>query len=93
MLILRATRLLLHHIAQNDAHINMLHFKTLPLFENIAIITIFIFTIYIIFSTWNVDMTAWLASAGIIGIAVGFAAKDTLANLFSGVFYTCRCAL
>ncbi|GAB5382466.1 MAG: hypothetical protein Alis3KO_38810 [Aliiglaciecola sp.] len=31
-------------------------------------------------------MTAWLASAGIIGIAVGFAAKDTLANLFSGVF-------
>ena len=86
MLILRATRLLLHHIAQNDAHINMLHFKTLPLFENIAIITIFVFTIYIIFSTWNVDMTAWLASAGIIGIAVGFAAKDTLANLFSGVF-------
>ena len=30
-------------------------------------------------------MTAWLASAGIVGIAVGFAAKDTLANLFSGV--------
>ena len=31
-------------------------------------------------------MTAWLASAGIVGIAVGFAAKDSLANLFSGVF-------
>ena len=31
-------------------------------------------------------MTAWLASAGIMGIAVAFAAKDTLANLFSGVF-------
>jgi len=41
---------------------------------------------YYIFVSWNVDMTAWLASAGIIGIAVGFAAKDTLANLFSGVF-------
>ena len=31
-------------------------------------------------------MTAWLASAGIVGIAVGFAAKDTLANLISGIF-------
>lgn len=31
-------------------------------------------------------MTAWLASAGIVGIAVGFVAKDTLANLFAGIF-------
>ena len=31
-------------------------------------------------------MSAWLASAGIVGIAIGFAAKDTLANLFAGVF-------
>jgi small-conductance mechanosensitive channel len=38
------------------------------------------------FRAWDVDMTAWLASAGVVGIAVGFAAKDTLANLFSGVF-------
>jgi small-conductance mechanosensitive channel len=35
---------------------------------------------------WNVDVTAWLASAGIVGIAIGFAAKDTLSNLFSGIF-------
>ncbi|MFT5549519.1 MAG: MscS family membrane protein [Candidatus Azotimanducaceae bacterium] len=86
ILLLKATRILLRHIAKNDEHINILHIKTLPLFENIANITIFIFAIYIIFSTWNIDMTAWLASAGIVGIAVGFAAKDTLANLFSGVF-------
>jgi MscS family membrane protein len=86
ILLLRITRLLLRQIAQNDAHINMLHFKTLPLFENMANITIFVFAVYIIFSTWDIDMTAWLASAGIVGIAVGFAAKDTLANLFSGVF-------
>ncbi|OQW99996.1 MAG: hypothetical protein BWK74_00755 [Desulfobacteraceae bacterium A6] len=32
------------------------------------------------------DLTAWVASAGIIGLALSFAAKDTLANLFSGVF-------
>lgn len=35
---------------------------------------------------WQIDVTAWLASAGILGIALGFAAKDTLANLFSGIF-------
>lgn len=60
--------------------------QTKPLFQNIAYIVIFIFAIYLIFSSWNIDMTAWLASAGIAGIAIGFAAKDTLANLFAGVF-------
>ncbi|MEW8625557.1 MAG: mechanosensitive ion channel family protein [Candidatus Thiodiazotropha sp.] len=60
--------------------------QTLPLFTNLFAITFFIFSVYFIFQSWHIDMTAWLASAGIIGIAVGFAAKDTLANLFSGVF-------
>jgi small-conductance mechanosensitive channel len=40
---------------------------------------------YIFMAIWGIDGTAWLASAGVIGIAVGFAAKDTLANLISGV--------
>jgi small-conductance mechanosensitive channel len=84
--LLRVTRLVLRHIAQNDRHINILHSQTLPLFENIANIAIFVFATYIIFTAWSIDMTAWLASAGIVGIAIGFAAKDTLANLFSGVF-------
>ena len=86
VLILRITRLVLGHVASSDRHISVLHPQTLPLFENIANIAIFVFAVYIIFSAWQVDMTAWLASAGIVGIAVGFAAKDTLANLFSGVF-------
>ena len=83
---LKFTRLILRHAARSDRHVSIIHQKTLPLFENLANITIFVFAVYIIFSAWNVDMTAWLASAGIVGIAVGFAAKDTLANLFSGVF-------
>ena len=86
VLFLRITKLVLGHVARNDRHISILHPQTLPLFENIANIAIFIFAVYIIFTAWQIDMTAWLASAGIIGIAVGFAAKDTLANLFSGVF-------
>ena len=60
--------------------------QTRPLFENLALLVIFAFAVYVIFRSWHIDMTAWLASAGIVGIAIGFAAKDTLANLFSGVF-------
>ncbi|MCB1800578.1 MAG: mechanosensitive ion channel [Gammaproteobacteria bacterium] len=60
--------------------------QTLPLFTNLAAIAIIVFGVYFIFNAWHIDMTAWLASAGIAGIAIGFAAKDTLANLFSGVF-------
>ena len=84
--IIRVTRSVLRSIADNDQYVAVLHPQTLPLFENIVFITIIVLAVYIIFTAWNVDMTAWLASAGIVGIAVGFAAKDTLANLFSGVF-------
>ncbi|MEW6595568.1 MAG: mechanosensitive ion channel family protein [Thermodesulfobacteriota bacterium] len=36
-------------------------------------------------SIWNVNLTPLFASAGIAGIAVALAAKDTLANFFGGV--------
>jgi small-conductance mechanosensitive channel len=84
--LLRVVRSVLRGLAAHEDRIQILHPQTLPLFENIAMIIIVVLSIYVIFSAWNVDMTAWLASAGIVGIAVGFAAKDTLANLFSGVF-------
>lgn len=34
---------------------------------------------------WEVDLTPLFASAGIVGIAVALAAKDTLANFFGGI--------
>lgn len=36
-------------------------------------------------SIWKIDLTPLFASAGIAGIAVALAAKDTLANFFGGV--------
>lgn len=60
--------------------------RTRPLFDNLAKIALVAAALYFILVFWNVNVTGWLASAGIIGIAVGFAAKDTLANLFSGIF-------
>jgi small-conductance mechanosensitive channel len=84
--LLKANNRVLKGLAQHPTRFNSLNPKTLPLFENILYIIIIVLAVYLVFSIWNVDMTAWLASAGIVGIAVGFAAKDTLANLFSGVF-------
>jgi small-conductance mechanosensitive channel len=59
--------------------------RTRPLFE--MSIKLFLLTVFIwlFMALWDIDGTAWLASAGVVGIAVGFAAKDTLANLISGV--------
>ncbi|MES9896647.1 MAG: mechanosensitive ion channel family protein [Candidatus Thiodiazotropha endolucinida] len=82
----RISKLLLSEASRRAKPNAMVRPQTLPLFTNIAAITIIVFAVYFMFHSWHVDMTAWLASAGIAGIAIGFAAKDTLANLFSGVF-------
>ena len=60
--------------------------RTLPLFDNLSKIVVFSLAIYGFLIVWDLDLSAWLASAGIMGIAVGFAAKDSLANLFGGLF-------
>ncbi|MEM1081132.1 MAG: mechanosensitive ion channel family protein [Pseudomonadota bacterium] len=60
--------------------------RTIPLFNLITSVGVIGVASYALLMIWNIDPTAWLASAGVIGIAVGFAARDTLANLFSGFF-------
>ena len=84
--LLRVTRLTLLSFSINRTPTSVLRPQTLPLFTNLSAVIIVAMGIYFVFQSWNIDMTAWLASAGIVGIAIGFAAKDTLANLFSGVF-------
>ena len=60
--------------------------KTIPLFENMGKIILFLFSIYFVMLSWNIDVTAWIASAGIISVVIGLAAKDTLGYLFAGIF-------
>lgn len=65
---------------------SILQQRTLPLFNMLLKGITFAMAVYFLFLAWDIDVTAWLASAGIIGLAVGFAAQDTLANLFAGIF-------
>jgi MscS family membrane protein len=60
--------------------------RTEPLLANVARILIFAASVYVFFLIVGVQPTAWLASAGVVGLAVGFAAQDTLSNLFAGIF-------
>ncbi|MBN2646699.1 MAG: mechanosensitive ion channel family protein [Thiotrichales bacterium] len=82
----RSSKFYLRRFSALNAKGSILSPQTLPLLENVSAVLIVLLMVYLVFITWNIDMTAWLASAGIIGIAVGFAAKDTIANLLSGVF-------
>lgn len=60
--------------------------QTMPLFLFGLKLLVFTIQVYIFMSAWRFNLTSWLASAGVVGIAVGFAAKDTLANFISGIF-------
>lgn len=68
-----------------DTGSSKLNASMLPLLETVARIVMLALAIYFIFLTWKLDVTPWLASAGIIGLALSFAAKDSLANLFAGI--------
>ncbi len=84
--LIRFSKIVLKQLAWLSKKGKFIQPQTLPLFDNMIRVLIIAAAVYITFRIWGIDMTAWLASAGIVGIAVGFAAKDTLANLFSGVF-------
>jgi len=78
--------ILLEVLSRQVDRVSWIQPKTLPLFEIVMKVVVIGGSIYFIFIAWHINVTSWIASAGIVGIAVGFAAKDTLANLFAGVF-------
>jgi small-conductance mechanosensitive channel len=79
-------RLVLGAIARHHHRIPWIEERTLPLLDIASKLIFFGGGSYALFLVWGINPAPWLASAGVIGIAVGFAAKDTLANLFSGFF-------
>lgn len=63
----------------------MLQASMVPLISTISSVVLIALAVYFVFLAWNVNVTAWVASAGIVGLALSFAAKDTLSNFFAGV--------
>jgi small-conductance mechanosensitive channel len=82
----RFLQLIIELVSRDDSRFTLIQHRTLPLFSNLLVILVVALALYFVFLAWNIDVTAWIASAGILGLAISFAAKDTLANLFSGVF-------
>ncbi len=82
----RTVKLLLGLVSRDQSRLRLIQDRTLPLFNNLLVVVVAGLAVYIVFLVWQIDLTAWVASAGILGLAISFAAKDSLANLFSGVF-------
>ncbi|MFP9190392.1 mechanosensitive ion channel family protein [Natronosalvus vescus] len=60
-------------------------FDFAPVFSNVWTLVVFVGTIGALMSIWEYSITPLLGAAGVAGIAVGFAARDTVANFFGGI--------
>tara|TARA_B100000029_G_scaffold460684_1_gene491845 strand:- start:1095 stop:2162 length:1068 start_codon:yes stop_codon:yes gene_type:complete len=78
--------LIIDWYSAKDRDQRKINLKLLPLFDNLGKIIIFLTGTYFIMISWGINPVGWLASAGVLGIVLGLAAKDTLSNLFSGIF-------
>ena len=76
----KASRIFIGLLSRYSRDTSLIRPQTLPLFTNLAAIAIIVFGVYFVFNAWHVDMTAWLASAGIAGIAIGPFGLDFLGD-------------
>ncbi|WP_435358181.1 mechanosensitive ion channel family protein [Haloarchaeobius sp. DFWS5] len=56
-----------------------------PVFSNVWTLVVMVAAAGAILAIFEIDITPLLGAAGIAGIAIGFAAKDTVANFFGGL--------
>ena len=84
--LLRVCSELIRGLGRLADRVHWLDARTVPLFDNLAKLAIVGLALYSMLVIWSLDVKPWLASAGIVGIAISLSAKDTLANLFGGLF-------
>lgn len=56
-----------------------------PIMQNVWTLLSILIAIILIFEAWSVDITPILASAGVFGIVLGLAARETISNFFGSI--------
>ena len=79
------TRPILEGLAGLADRVTWIQSRTVPLLDNFGRVMLFLLAVYMLLRIWEWDVTPWVASAGVVGLAFGFAAKDSLANIFGGL--------
>jgi small-conductance mechanosensitive channel len=82
---IKVSKLIIDHTIHKVADITGLSKELTPLVENIWKVIVIASGIMITLSIWKINISPMLASAGIVGVAVALAAKDTLSNFFGGI--------
>ena len=82
---LRLSKIFISAMRKQEHRFEFVQHTTEPLLTNLLAVIAFITGAYAIMLVWKIDVTGLVASAGIVGLALSFAAQDTLANLFAGV--------
>jgi small-conductance mechanosensitive channel len=59
--------------------------RIIPLLQKILKAVIIILAVIFCFSAWQINISPLLATAGIAGLAIGLAVKDSLANILGGL--------
>jgi len=82
---LRFSSLMLRGMKERSDGSDFIQPTTEPLVRNAVAVLLFLAGAYGIMLAWGIEVTGLVASAGIVGLALSFAAQDTLGNLFAGV--------
>lgn len=78
-------RIINYFLEKTGKHLD-LELTVIQVLEEIFKYTIIFIAFVLVLHELGIDVSAFVLSLGIVGIAVGFAARDTLSNFISGMF-------
>jgi MscS family membrane protein len=82
---MRSSDSVIHTMGASQKRFAFAQKDTVPLLKNLAVVFLLLAGAYSILVAWDINVTGLVASAGIVGLALSFAAQDTLSHLFAGV--------